>query len=207
MYWIKLSLILLHNQFNRNSLAFQTNTLGHGSQMQLRLSDIYSFPWGIFFFCQDYRIWPGLHLSKTFYHFSTNQILQCKQWYIHLILHMKCIAGCHNLFHSSFFRCFVEHCLHGCNSQNMPGTFETQGHLKLKKQALHFIHYLAVLYFFPLYIKNTAFLICHHHPVLSSSSCQNSQSISSAWRLVLWAFRPPPSAQGNVRHPQAFQTK
>lgn len=52
MYWIKLDLILLDSQFNRNSLAFHTVILGIlGSQMQLRLSDIYmSVFHGDFFF-------------------------------------------------------------------------------------------------------------------------------------------------------------
>lgn len=141
MYWIKLDLILLDSQFNRNSLAFHTVILGIlGSQMQLRLSDIYMsvFHGEFFFFSQDYRIWPGLHLSKTFYHFSTNQISQCKQLYIHLLLHMKCVAVCHNLFLSSLFG-FLSVLL---SIVDMVATQKMcQGHLELRKQTLHSIHY------------------------------------------------------------------
>lgn len=136
MYWIKLSLILLDSQLSRNSLAFQTNILGHGSQMQLRLSDIYKFSMENFFSVRTTGF--GLDYYTCQKHFTTFQILQCRQLYIHLILHIKCVAGCHRFILSPFF-VFPGVLL------NIVDTVATQkicqGHLKLRKQRLHPIHF------------------------------------------------------------------
>lgn len=136
MYWIKLSLIWLDSQFNRNSLAFQTNILGHGSQMQLRLSDIYSFQWRIFFLSglQDLA-WttPVKNILPAF----NDQILQCKQLYIHLILHITWAAGCHRFILSFFGFLGVLF----SNVDTVATHKICQGHLKLRKQRLHPIHF------------------------------------------------------------------
>lgn len=75
MYWIKLYLILLDSQFNRNSLAFHTVILGIlGSQMQLTVRHLHvCFPWGIFFSLRT----TGFGLDYTCQkHFTTFRLIK-----------------------------------------------------------------------------------------------------------------------------------
>lgn len=135
-------------------------------------SNFHCFPGGNFF-CQDYRFGPGVHLSKIFHHFSTNQILQCKQLHVHLLIHMKCVAGYHNLFVPPFFGSLsvLFSVVHKAATHKI-----YRVHLKHRKRENSFYTLLAALWFFPLHVKDIEFLIFHHHPVLLSSPCNNSQS-------------------------------
>ena len=75
-------------------------------------SNFHCFPGGVIFL-QDYSIW-GLECT-------------CQKWFIafELIKYYKQETA-RPVVQEYEARCWVSHCLHGCNSQNMLGTSETQ---------------------------------------------------------------------------------